>query len=60
MLVAATRASFFGRRGRTRAFERFFKFDHISLSDADQALLERLDIDPERFREAAADICPSR
>ena len=30
------------------------------LSDADQALLERLDIDPERFREAAADICPSR
>ena len=30
------------------------------LSDADQALLERLDIDPKRFREAAAEICPSR
>ena len=30
------------------------------LSDADEALLERLDIDPARFREAAAEICPSR
>ena len=30
------------------------------LSDADEALLERLDIDPERFREEAAEICPSR